>query len=121
MLGSLFNNVTGLKACNFIKKRLQHWCFPVNIAKLFKNSFFIEHLWWLLLKTNLKNFESSIFIFIFIISVRASFKTLLVQGSLSRKNLFYKNQKQSLKMFSIFRKIHRQTPVVEDFITSAFL
>ena len=25
--------VAGLKACNFIKKRLQHRCFPVNIVK----------------------------------------------------------------------------------------
>ena len=25
--------VTGLKVCNFIKKRLQHKCFPVNIVK----------------------------------------------------------------------------------------
>ena len=24
------------KTCNFIKKRLQHRCFPVNIAKLFR-------------------------------------------------------------------------------------
>ena len=23
----------GLQACNFIKRRLQHRCFPVNIAK----------------------------------------------------------------------------------------
>ena len=33
MLESLFKNVTGLKACNFIKKRTQDKCFPVNIAK----------------------------------------------------------------------------------------
>ena len=33
MLESLFKNVTGLKACNFIKKRTQDRCFPVNIAK----------------------------------------------------------------------------------------
>ena len=32
MLQSLFNNVAGLQACIFIKKRLQHKCFPVNIA-----------------------------------------------------------------------------------------
>ena len=32
MLESLFNRVAG-QACNFIKKRLQHRCFPVNIAK----------------------------------------------------------------------------------------
>ena len=35
--------VESMKACNFIKKRLQDWCFPLNIA------WFIKHLWWLLL------------------------------------------------------------------------
>ena len=38
VLESLFNKVAGLKACNFISNRLQHMCFPVNIAKLFKAS-----------------------------------------------------------------------------------
>ena len=44
VLDSLFNEFTGLKSCNFIKKRLQYMCFPVNIAKflraasLWKNS-----------------------------------------------------------------------------------
>ena len=33
MLESLFKKVAGLKACNFIKKRPEHRCFPVNIAK----------------------------------------------------------------------------------------
>ena len=33
MLELLFKNVAGLKACNFIKKRLQRRCFLVNIAK----------------------------------------------------------------------------------------
>ena len=28
-----FNKVTGLRYCNFIKKRLQHWFFSVNFAK----------------------------------------------------------------------------------------
>ena len=36
MLESLFNKVAGLKACIFIKKRLQHRCFPVNIAKFLR-------------------------------------------------------------------------------------
>ena len=45
MLESLFNKVAGLKAHNFIKKKLQHnfikkklqhRCFPVNIAKLLR-------------------------------------------------------------------------------------
>ena len=33
VLESLFNKAAGLKVCNFIKKRLQHRCVPVNIAK----------------------------------------------------------------------------------------
>ena len=44
-----FNKVTGLKTCNFIKKRLQHRCFPVNIAKFLRAASFIEHLLRLLL------------------------------------------------------------------------
>ena len=33
--GAVVHRCSGsLKACNFIKKRLQHRCFPVNIAKL---------------------------------------------------------------------------------------
>ena len=32
MLKSLFNKIAGLQACNFIKKRLQYRCFPVNIV-----------------------------------------------------------------------------------------
>ena len=39
-----------LKTCNFITKGLQHRCFPVNIETFLCTSFFIEHLWWLLLK-----------------------------------------------------------------------
>ena len=38
-----------LKAYNFIKKRLQHGCFPVNFPKVLGTAFFIEQLWWLLL------------------------------------------------------------------------
>ena len=35
VLESLFNKVAGLKVCNFIKKRLQGRCFPVNVGKFF--------------------------------------------------------------------------------------
>ena len=47
-VGGIFNSVAGLKTCNFIKKRLQHRHFPVNIAKFSRTAFFIEHLQWLL-------------------------------------------------------------------------
>ena len=40
-----FANFTGkhlfsslLQACNFIKKKLQHWCFPVKFAKFLRTS-----------------------------------------------------------------------------------
>ena len=33
---SLFNEAAGLKACNFIKKRLQDRCFPVKFANFFR-------------------------------------------------------------------------------------
>ena len=33
MLKSLFDKVAGLNVFNFIKKRLQHKCFPVKFAK----------------------------------------------------------------------------------------
>ena len=35
-LDSLFNKVAGLRACDFIKKRLQHRCFPVKFVKLLR-------------------------------------------------------------------------------------
>ena len=44
-----FNKVADLKVCNFIKKRLQHRRFPVNIARFSRTAFFTEHLRWLLL------------------------------------------------------------------------
>ena len=45
----LFKKVAALKARNFIKKKLQHRCFAVNITKFLRTSFFAEHLWWLFL------------------------------------------------------------------------
>ena len=50
MLESLFNKVAGLKVSNFVKKWLQHKCFPVNFREFLKTPFLTEHLRWLLLK-----------------------------------------------------------------------
>ena len=44
VLESLFNKLACLKACKFVKKRLQHRYFPVNIAKFYEQLFVIEHL-----------------------------------------------------------------------------
>ena len=46
-VGVSFNKLTGLKACNFIKKRLQHMCFSVKFAKflrrILKKNYFDEY------------------------------------------------------------------------------
>ena len=57
VLESVFNKVAGLKAYNFIKKRLQHRCFPVDIAEFLRTSFFKEYLRWLVLSFKFKLHE----------------------------------------------------------------
>ena len=49
LLQSLFNKVAGLQTCNFITKRLQHRCFPVNIVKFLRKP---------ILKNNLRTADS---------------------------------------------------------------
>ena len=39
VLQSLFNKVSDLQVCSFIKKRLQHKCFPVNSANILGHLF----------------------------------------------------------------------------------
>ena len=34
--GVFINENADLQSCNFIKKRLHQWCFPVNIAKILR-------------------------------------------------------------------------------------
>ena len=43
VLESLFSKATFIKACKFVKKRIQHRCFPVNIVKFLRTAFFVEH------------------------------------------------------------------------------
>ena len=45
------NKVAGLRPTTLLKKRLWHWCFPVNFTKFLRTPFYLEHLWWLLLQT----------------------------------------------------------------------
>ena len=47
-----------LQASTLLKIRLWHRCFPVNFAKFLRPAFLTEYLWWLLLNTPLKMFDS---------------------------------------------------------------
>ena len=49
LLKLLFSNVAGLKAWNFIKKRLWHRYFRVNFPQFFKKPYLQNTSWWLLL------------------------------------------------------------------------
>ena len=40
---------TCVRVCNFIKKEALAQVFSCECCEVFKNTFFIEHLWWLLL------------------------------------------------------------------------
>ena len=44
-----FDKVAGLSPVTLLKKKLWHGCFPVNFVKFLRTSFYLEHLWWLLL------------------------------------------------------------------------
>ena len=49
VLESLLNKVAGMKACSFIKKTLQHSCFPGNMANFLKVPILkniIDHCSW---------------------------------------------------------------------------
>ena len=46
-----FKKVAELRPSTLLKKRLCFRCFPVNFAELLRTPFFLEYLWWLLLKT----------------------------------------------------------------------
>ena len=49
VLETLFDKVTGLRAYNFIKKRHQHRCFPVNITTCLRAPISKNICEWLLL------------------------------------------------------------------------
>ena len=40
---------SGTRPATLLKKRLWHWCFPVNFAKFLRTPFLTKYLWWLLL------------------------------------------------------------------------
>ena len=59
----LFNKVAGLKACNYIKKSLQCWCFPVIISKFLRTAFLYNtcggYFW--LLEVNNSNKDNNLY------------------------------------------------------------
>ena len=89
---SLFNKVADLKASNFIKKKLQ--VFFSEYCEIFKNSFFIEHLWWLLPLIDFRFSASG-----FWASVIVSFPLMVFPVRVSINSLLY-SQKEKVRFNS---------------------
>ena len=87
-----------LEACNFIKRRLQNKCFPVNIEKILRTAFFIKHLTLLLMFIIIDKFtilipflaNSPIFAKSSILDVRlgSGYSSGYMLGSLTEKLIF---------------------------------
>ena len=105
VLESLFKEVAGLQACNFIKNRIQHRCFPVNITKFLRTPFFKEHLRWLLLKSILHKIQRNAELYL--VSI-----LLWINWIFLYKKHFYK--KLSLKNPHNLKKMLRKSPVSND-------
>ena len=76
------------EACNFIKKRLWHRCFPLSFAEFLRTPFLIEQLWWLLL-----------YLIDFLLNP-PDIHTDMQMNRSSRSQMFFK--KHVLKNFAIF-------------------
>ena len=99
MLESLFN-----KTCSFIKKKLQHRCFPVNIPKFIRTPVLMNTCERLLL-----SFQCSLLI------PPENFKNLLFKALIvpiidsnyvsTKHNIYFNNSFLSMKVF-VIKKIH---------------
>ena len=81
-----FNKIAGLRPASLLKKRLWHRYFPVNFAKFSKTTFFIEHLWWLLL-----NFEFFCHIDWLVYKSLLNNSFLIIVSILNRKNKLWQS------------------------------
>ena len=75
VLEFLFNKFACLQVCTFIKKRLQHMCFPVKLAK------FLRALFWRISEHNFRGSRLKAF----------SEKDVLKNFANSKENTFYQN------------------------------
>ena len=85
VLESISNKAAGLKVCNSIKKRLQHSCLPMKLAKFLKTPFFTEEFRWLLLTFSscLHRSSPQKQVWLSAINTRFSWKYLLLRKSRS--------------------------------------
>ena len=74
MLEFLFNKVAGINASNFVKRRLQPGCFPVNIT--FQDAYFENVCKWLFCQFLYSSFEVLIAFINTVIAIQVFYKQL---------------------------------------------
>ena len=119
VLESLFNGVPGLKACDFIEKRLQHRCFPVKFAKylrrpILKNICKRLLLNCILLTSLFTPFPSNGngFIYFFYLGVISSITTISFPHINFNKHTF-----KPIRRITLSKKIRKNIISYIDFIT----
>ena len=84
MLESLFNKVASLQAYNFIKKILQHRCFPMKFTKFLRTPFFygtlpVTPLGWLSFWEYSTNVNMNKYLFIDMAAYKQKMHTITTQ------------------------------------------
>ena len=95
MLESLFDKVAGLRACNFIEKRLQHRSFPVHIANFYIFWKTANGCFWLFF------YYGNLFVFVFV-SLQVWRKTMIFMAIIeirlcNPRRMILKGMSKSLK------------------------
>ena len=122
--GSAFNRVIAFKTCNFIKKRLQHRCFPANIAKNFRNTYFEEICEQLLLTVLLLTDNILLRVFLLLVIQQALFEGPLqglkssLQGAQRQASLLFEKKEKQPK-WSLTCSLLLVVPLVSPVISLA--
>ena len=119
VLESISNKAAGLKVCNSIKKRLQHSCLPVKLAKFLKTPFFTEEFRWLLLTFNSCFHRSSVRkqVWLSAINTRFSWKKYLLprkSRSSQRRCSVKGGMQQPAQVFPVNIAKFLRTPILKN-------
>ena len=110
MLESSFNKLTGFKTCNFLIKRLQHRCFPLNIAKFLKTLILMKICEQLLVQFLLLTVNISSQGFVSALNskglLQRSFSKSSPQGSQWQVPLLFEKKKNQPKQSLVVNRCH---------------
>ena len=112
MYWTLFLIKLQVSACNFVKKRLQHRCFPANFFRVFTSTYFAKHL-RTAASTNLHHYRSHDDMASLIVKrIKTLCKTSVAYCWFTLQKQLFTDVLQNWCSYK-FRKFYRKTPVLE--------